>query len=206
VEKAVQAALSAKGMYEAPDGATADVNINLDYGINPPHLTVEPYYKPIYKTVRGQTHTEVVQSGTDQQGNPTYTTITTRDPDTTEFMGEQEYDVVVINYEKYLRLSARENKPTEEGRQPREVWAVDITTEGPSNNLRKYVPIMAAATIGYIGKETSEEKNIRLKDDKDGDIAFVKNGAGTGTAASTRPAPEPAKPVRPPALPYAAGS
>jgi hypothetical protein len=176
VEKAVKAALSGKGMYEAPEPDKADVTVNLDYGIKPPRVVQETRSEPIYATTPGQFHTQTVQIGMDRQGNPIYTTVTTQDPPTTDYIGNDDYVVPVVIYEKYLRLSARENKPAAEGKQPQEVWAVDVSTEGPSNNLRKYVPIMAAATIGYIGKDTSGEKSVRLKDDKEGDLAFVKKG------------------------------
>ncbi|HWA11363.1 MAG TPA: DUF4136 domain-containing protein [Opitutaceae bacterium] len=176
VEKAVKTALSGRGMYEAPDESTADLIVNLDYGINPPKVTEERRTQPVYLSTPGQIRTETVQVGQDRQGNPIFTTITTQEPPRTEYAGDEEYMVPVVTYEKYLRLSARENKVAAEGKQPMEVWSIDVTSEGSSSNLRKYIPLMAAATIGYIGKDTSGEKNIRLKDDKDGDIAFVKKG------------------------------
>jgi hypothetical protein len=176
IEKAVKTALSGKGMYEAPDPATADVIVNLDYGINPPKVTEEHRSEPVFLSTPGQMRTETVQTGVDRRGNPIYTTVVSQDPPRTEYVGDEDYVVPVVTYEKYLRLSARENKAAEEGKQPLEVWAVDVTSEGSSNNLRRYIPIMAAATIGYIGKDTSGEKKIKLTDSKDGDLAFVKKG------------------------------
>jgi hypothetical protein len=176
VEKAVKTALSGKGMYEASDPEKAEVVVYLDYGIKPPRIVEEVHSEPVYNTTPGQLHSELVQIGTDRLGNPIFATVLTRDAPTTEYAGNEDYIVPVAVYEKYLRLSARENKPAAEGKAPSEVWSVDVTSEGPSDNLRKYIPIMAAATIGYIGKDTSGEKSVRLKDDKDGDVAFVKKG------------------------------
>jgi hypothetical protein len=175
-EKAVKVALSGKGMYEAADLEKADVVVTLDYGIGPPRVTQETRSQPVFATAQGQVHTVMVQAGSDRQGNPLYMTITTQDAPTTQYVGDEEYVVPVITYEKYLRLSARENKPATEGKQPQEVWAVDVTTDGTSNNLRKYIPLMAAATIGYIGKDTSGEQKVQLKEGSDGDVAFVKKG------------------------------
>lgn len=176
VEKAVKTALSGRGMYEAPDPEKADLIVNLDYGINPPRVTEEQRREPIYVSTPGQMRSETVQVGTDRQGNPIYTTMITQEPPRTEYAGDEEYTVPVVVYEKYLRLSARENKPAAEGKQPLEVWSIDVTSEGTSNNLRKYIPLMAAATIGYIGKDTSGEKKVKLTDGKEGDVAFVKKG------------------------------
>ena len=176
IEKAVKTALSGKGMYEAPDPAKADVVVNLDYGMNPPRVTEEHRSEPIFLSTPGQMRSETVQTGVDRRGNPIYTTVISQDPPHTDYVGDEDYVVPVVIYEKYLRLSARENKVTEEGKQPLEVWSVDVTSEGTSNNLRRYIPAMAAATIGYIGKDTSGEKKIKLSDTKDGDLAFVKKG------------------------------
>jgi hypothetical protein len=176
VEKAVKTALSGKGMFEAPSAEKADLIVNLDYGINPPKVTEEERKNPIFLSTPGQMRSEVVQTGTDRQGNPIYTNIITQEPPRTEYVGDENFLVPVVTYEKYLRLSARENKPAVEGKQPLEVWSIDVTSEGSSNNLRKYIPLMAAATIGYIGKDTSGEKKVKLTDAKDGDIAFVKKG------------------------------
>jgi len=175
-EKAIKAALSGKGFYEAPDPDKADIIVYVDYGINPPRIVEETRSDPVYVTTPGEFHSESVQVGVDRTGRPIYAVVTSQTPPSTDVVGNNDYTVPVVVYEKYLRLSARENKPATEGRQPQEVWAVDVTSEGPSDNLRKYVPIMAAATIGYIGKDTSGEKVVQLKDDKDGDLAFVKKG------------------------------
>jgi hypothetical protein len=101
--------------------------------------------------------------------------VTVQEPPTTEFDGYREYQVRVTVYEKYLKLSARENKPAVEGRPPTEVWAVDITSEGESRDVRKALPILAAASIDYVGKDSLGQKTIRIKD-SNSDVAFVKKG------------------------------
>ena len=113
--------------------------------------------------------------GTDSQGRPIYQTITVQDPPTTEFAGFREYIVTIIVYEKYLKLSARENKEATEGVPPSEIWTVDVTSEGESRDIRKSLPVLVAASIDYIGKDTQGQKTIRIKDTAS-DIAFVKKG------------------------------
>jgi hypothetical protein len=174
--KYVKTALSGKGMYEAPNTEQADVIVNLDYGMGPPKAHMETESEPIYITVPGRTYTQTVQVGTDKAGNPIYQTIVSQDPPTEQYAGDREYQILVVTYEKYLRLTARQNVVSTEGRPPPEIWTVDVTSEGESKNLRKFIPILAAASIDYIGNDTRGEKTVQLKETKDGAVAFVKKG------------------------------
>ena len=174
-ERFVKTALSGKGLYEAPKAEVADMVVSIDYGISPPKLTQEMRSEPIYATIPGAVRTQVVMVGTDKSGNPIYRSVTVQDPPRTEYIGDREYMVTIVTYEKFLRLSARENKPAEEGQPPAEIWTVDVSTEGENRDLRKALPVLAAATIEYVGKDTRGQKTIKLKD-KDGAIAFVKKG------------------------------
>jgi hypothetical protein len=171
----VKTALSGKGMYEAPPNVKPDVVVDLDYGVGPPQMKRETVSEPVYITVPGQIRTERVQVGTDSQGRPIYQTITVQDPPTTEFAGFREYIVTVVVYEKYLKLAARENKESVEGRPAQEVWTVDVTSEGESRDIRKNLPVLVAASIEFIGKDSQGQKTIRMKDNSS-DIAFVKKG------------------------------
>lgn len=171
----VRTALSGKGMYETTDVARADVVVDLDYGVGPPQMRRETISEPIYITVPGQIRTETVQVGTDKNGNPVFRTVSVQDPPRTEFAGYQDRVITTVVYEKYLRMSARDTKPTQEGKPQSEIWTVDITSEGESRDLRKTLPVLAAASIDYVGKDSHGQKVIRLKD-TDKDVAFVKKG------------------------------
>lgn len=171
----VRTALSGKGMYEAPSNTKPDLTVDLDYGVGPPQMRRETVSEPVYITMPGQIRTERIQVGTSSTGQPIYQTVTVQDPPRTEFAGYREYMVTVIVYEKYLKLSARENTPAVEGRPQQEVWTVDVTSEGESRDIRKNLPILVAASIDYIGKDSQGQKTIRIKDKGD-DVAFVKKG------------------------------
>jgi len=171
----VRTALSGRGLYEAPPNTKPDLVVDLDYGVGPPQMRKETVSEPVYITIPGQIRTERVQVGTDSQGRPIYQTITVQDPPTTEFAGFREYIVTVVVYEKYLKLSARENKEAVEGRPLQEVWTIDVTSEGESRDIRKNLPVLVAASIDYIGKDSQGQKTIRIKDSSS-DIAFIKKG------------------------------
>lgn len=171
----VKTALSGRGMYEAPPNTKADMVVDVDYGVSPPKIKQEMVSEPVYVTVPGQVRMERIQVGTDSQGRPVYQTVTVQDPPTTQFAGFREYMVTVTVYEKYLKMSARENKEATEGRPVQEIWTVDVTSEGESRDVRKHLPILVAASIDYVGKDSQGQKTIRLKDNAS-DIAFVKKG------------------------------
>ncbi len=171
----VRTALSGKGLYEAPNPEKADLVVDLDYGVGPPQSKIETVAEPVYRVVPGRITTQTVQVGTDRRGNPIYQTVTVQEPPTTEFDGYREYQVRVTVYEKYLRLSASENKPAAEGRPPTQLWSLDITSEGESKDVRKALPVLAAASIEYVGKDSQGQKTIKIKDNSS-DIAFVKKG------------------------------
>lgn len=171
----VKTALSGKGLYEAPPNTKPDMVVDLDYGVGPPQIRHETVSEPIYITLPGRIRTERVQVGTDSQGRPIYQTVTVQDPPTTEFVGFHEYLVKVTVYEKYLKLSARENKEAVEGRPAQEIWTIDVTSEGESRDIRKNLPVLVAASIDYIGKDTQGQKTIRIKD-TGSEIAFIKKG------------------------------
>jgi len=171
----VKTALSGKGLYEAPPNTKPDMVVDLDYGVGPPQMRRETVSEPVYITIPGQIRTERVQVGTDSQGRPIYQTITVQDPPTTEFAGFREYQITIVVYEKYLKLSARENSEPQEGRPQQEIWTVDVTSEGESRDIRRNLPVLVAASIDYIGADTQGQKTIRIKDSHS-DIAFVKKG------------------------------
>lgn len=171
----IRTALSGKGMYEAPAKVAPDVVVSVDFGIGPPQTRRETVSEPVFIEVPGATRTETVQSGTDAQGRPIYSTVTYQDPPRTKFNGYREYVVTYTVYEKYLRLVAREPTPAAEGRPPAEIWTVDITSEGESRDLRKHLPLLVAASIDYIGQDSQGQKQIRIKD-KDAKVVFVKKG------------------------------
>jgi hypothetical protein len=183
----VKTALSGKGMYEAPPNTKADVVVNLDYGINPPEVRREMVSEPVYMEIPGEIRRERVQTGTDPQGRPIFQTIVVQDPPTTQLAGYREYEMQTIVYEKYLRLTAVSTEPQAEGRPPSEVWTVDVTSEGESRDLRKNLPLLVAASIEYIGKDSEGQKTIKIKDTSR-DVSFIKKGMGDSAPRAQPPA------------------
>ena len=95
---------------------------------------------------------------------------------------------MVTIYEKYLKITARENKPASEGRPPAELWSIHASAEDESKDLRKYLPIMASATVDYIGQDSSSQKVVKVKADGPG-VGFIRKGmSDPNTPAAKQPA------------------
>lgn len=170
----VKTALSGKGLYEAPNSETADMIVELDYGMDAPRTRLEMVNSPVYAQVGGGVRYEQVPV-TDARGNTTQRTVAVYQQPRTELVGFDEVPRQVTIYEKYLRVTARENKPGVEGRPPAELWSVQTSTEDESKDLRKYLPIMASATADYIGKDTNKQKVVKIKDPSQV-VEFIRKG------------------------------
>ncbi len=174
----VRTALSGKGMYEAPTPEKADVVIDIDYGMDAPRIKFETISQPIIVQQPGRFVTET-RMITRRRADGTFETVEVQVqvfvPGSTEFLGMQESVHPVVVYEKFLKLSARENREATEGRAPPEVWSVNVSAEDNSQELRKYMPILASATADYIGTNTKESKPVKISEG-DEVVTFIKKG------------------------------
>lgn len=172
----VRTALSGKGLYESPDPATADVVVEIDFGMNQPRVKFQQIAEPLIEDSGGRMVSHTVNSTDPYTGlNSGPYTVTTYEPPVVTVVGMGERIKPIIVYEKYLNVSARANRTEPEGRAPPEVWSVNVSAEDESKELRKYLPVLAAATADYIGTNTHEEKDIRLQDSSDS-VAFIRKG------------------------------
>jgi hypothetical protein len=152
----VRTALSGRGLYEAPPNVTPDVIVSIDYG------------------VESLTRSEKFLKGPVKIGS--HATVGPDGMITPPVFPKPEYETVTVTvYEKYLHLTARENVAGKGDEVAADVWRVNVTSEGQSRDVRKHLPILVAATIEYVGKDSRGEKSIRIKD-TDADVVFVKKG------------------------------
>jgi hypothetical protein len=169
----IKTALSGKGLYEAPSAETADLIIDIDYGMETPRMKYQTVTKPIIVITAGQPKPQPDRS---PGGSRAFLPIngSTGMP-MGKIAGWQEEAEPVVVYEKYLKVSARENREAVEGRAAPEVWSVNVSAEDPSNELRKYLPILASATADYIGTNTRQEKAVSISENGDS-VKFIKKG------------------------------
>lgn len=171
----VRTALSGRGLYEAPSAEKADMIIEIQYGMDAPRIKYLTLSHPVTVEVAGMVREEL-EPIRDNSGNVTgYRTITIKEADRREYLGMQETVKPVIIYEKYLRLSARANQAAAEGRAPPEVWSVSVSTEDESQELRRYLPALAAVMADHVGLNTRQEKIVRIDESSEG-VRFVQQG------------------------------
>lgn len=170
----VKTALSAKGLYEAPDPKSADMVVEVEYGMEKPRMKMVETSVPKYAQVGGGIRYDQIVV-TDARGNVTTRTVPVYEAPRTELIGYEDVLVPVTVYEKYLRISARENKEAVEGRPPAEIWSVNVTNEDESGDLRKYLPLLASASADYIGQDSSTQKTVKIKP-TDEVVGFIKKG------------------------------
>lgn len=187
----VKTALSAKGLYEAPTQDRADMIVELDYGMDAPRTKIETVSVPVYAQAGGGVKYEQVPV-VDSKGNQSYRTVAVYQPPRTELVGFDDVPRQVTIYEKYLHLTARENKPAAEGRPPAEVWSVNVSAEDESKDLRKYLPILASATADYIGKDSTNQRTVKIKDPSQ-ITEFIRKGMNDAPPATVAQHPAPAK-------------
>lgn len=184
----VRTALSGKGLYEAPNADAADMIVELDYGMDAARTKVERVSVPIYAQVGGGVRYETVPV-TDARGNTSMRTVAIYDTPRSELVGYDEVPRQIAVYEKYLRISARENKPGNEGTPPAELWSVQASAEDESKDLRKYLPIMASATVEYIGRDSKQETIVKVNE-KGEEVGFIRRGLPGAAAVPATPAPK----------------
>ena len=185
----VRTALSGKGLYEAPSEDRADMIVELDYGMEAPRSKIERVSTPVYAQVGGGVRYDSVPV-TDGKGNTSYRTVAVYEPPRSELIGYDDMPRTVTIYEKYLKITARENKAASEGRPPNEIWSIHASAEDESKDLRKYLPIMASATVDYIGQDSSTQKVVKVRADGPG-VDFIRKGMSDPVAPSASQAAPP---------------
>ncbi|MBM3873026.1 MAG: hypothetical protein FJ382_04705 [Verrucomicrobia bacterium] len=169
----VRTALSGRGFYEAPSAARADVVIEVEFGVEPVRGEGGPDRLPIYAEVAGGVREETVTT-TGPDGKTTTETVRVAVPPRREVIGYQQLVDAVPVYRKFLRVQAREARPQEKDGVTRDLWSVRATSEDRSDDLRRYLPVLASVTMRSLAGEVGSGE-VRVAED-DPDVAFVRRG------------------------------
>lgn len=133
VAKHVERALRRNGLVLADSAAAADATIVVDYGISEPIKTTTETQDKKFKVVGPP----VVPGGL-----PEYDWVKDGRPEKT----------TVTSFKRWLKITAKDNHKNAE-----EVWIVDATSTGFSDDLREIVAAMALAGSKYVGKDTGKK-------------------------------------------------
>lgn len=173
----IKTALSGKGMYEAIDPKEADMVIEIDYGMEPPRREFKVIEEPVFATIQEPDTIQTISQRDPKTGRVITYTVRVPGRRSRELVGYQERLVSVIVNEKYMELTAKENMIGElSGDTPaQEIWSVRVRNYDENDNLREYLPIMAASVADYVGEDTGTHQSVKLKE-KDEVVQFIKRG------------------------------
>jgi len=169
--------------------------VEVDYGMDAPRTKIETVSVPVYAQTGGGVRYEQVPVQ-DTKGNTSYRTVAVYQPPRTELVGFDDVPRQVTIYEKYLHITATENHPASEGRPPAQVWSVSASAEDESKDLRKFLPILASATADYIGKDSSNQKVVKIRDPSQL-TDFIRKGMGDTPTSTTPTTVIPSAPSQP---------
>ncbi len=86
--------------------------------------------------------------------------------------------IPVTTYGKYLLITAIDNREDVDIEDAPHAWVVIVKNRDESDDLDNYLPLMAAASIEYVGTRTDNQEVITLKE-SDQEVTFVKAGGGS---------------------------
>ncbi len=155
----LRAALSAQGLYEAPDAARADMVVEISYGIGPARVQQTVYQE----IVNGRPAAAGEGLGPPPEGVAR------------ELMGYTALASTTVTREKHLSICARENRSAEAERPSEDLWRVHVSIESDSEDLRGHLPVLAAVAMDHLGRNTEGPTTTTRRDD-DGAIRFIRQG------------------------------
>lgn len=170
----VKAALSGRGLFEAPNPENADMVVEVDYDVEPPRVEFEQRSVPVFARVNGGIRTIIVPTR-DSSGQVRYRPVSVMDPPSNELIGFEQRSVPVTVYEKYLRVSARENVASGDDEPPSQLWSVYVSNEAEDDDIRSALPVLASVVVDYIGVTTDKDHKVKV-DSTDDEVAFIKRG------------------------------
>jgi hypothetical protein len=178
-EEYVKRALDGNGLYEAPDPESADMIVDIAWGVSEPLIEFEVIEEPVTVMDSGQSTTpypiEDMVAHPHEVGGQSYPTeMHVYSPPEQEIVRYKKHVRPVTRYEKYLRITARVNDPERKKGRAVQAWSIYVTSKDESDDVRKYLPVLTAASVRYVGKSTEKQEEIQVKG-KDEVVAFIKD-------------------------------
>lgn len=167
VSNYIKTILSSMGYFEAPNKREADLIIDIAFGVDQPHIEFE-LQKAAPPSARS-----MVNNPTRRLPEParwhTYTTPHG------QILSNEDRIMPKTIYPKFLKIAASVNQPLDSTSPRVEVWSVTTVNQDANPDLEKYLPLLAAASISYIGQKTNSQETVILRD-KSQDVRFIRKG------------------------------
>ena len=170
----IKTALSGRGLYEAPDVESADMIIDISCGKGQPEVDFKSYAAPVIAEIPG-VYRRVTVPVTVPGGKRMMVSSMIYVPGRRDIIDMEERMDPITTYEKFLRLTASDSEQEDATEGSVQVWSIYVNNKDESDDLRKQLPLMAAAAIPYVGGNADSQREIKVKA-SDADVSFVKAG------------------------------
>ena len=162
----IKTILSSMGYFETPNKRNADLIIDIAFGADQPHIEFE-------------LRQSAPLSARSAAGDPTRHwprhTYTTPHGQYYEILSSEDRIIPKTIYPKFLKITASLNQPLDSTSPRVEAWSVTTINQDESPDIEKYLPLLAAASISYIGQKTNSQKTVIIRD-KSQDVRFIRKG------------------------------
>ena len=155
----LKTALSAHGLYEAPDPRAAEIVVELDYGIGPERVEQTVYQE----LINGRPVPATARIGRPPEGVAR------------EMMGYTPMVNTTVLREKFLSIRARRSSSRAGAQPPEDLWRVDVTIDDEGDDLRGRLPVLLAAAMDQIGRSTDKPAMVTLHSNDEA-VRFVRKG------------------------------
>lgn len=159
----VERALLARGFRKAAGFETADLAIFIAYGVSDPKIAAHSYRRPVW----GQTGATSQTTGTVDfnkiTGDADISSTTTHTP-TYGVTGYTTETRTSTSFERHLDLTAYDLVKFRHNKAEEVAWDARITSTGSSSDLRRVLPVMAAAARPYLGISSGQAVSVGLTD------------------------------------------
>lgn len=155
-ESMIKTALSVQGFYPVERLEDAELVVTVEYGLSPGRVSFR----------EKQTLNVPVTSRT-QLGYRRFPGIVP--------VSDRELVPEMVQT-KYITFSARDPERMDRTGKPTEVWNLVVKVEDAGEDLQKYMPVLLAASMNYLGKNTGKQIEIDIGD-KNEAVQYVINDA-----------------------------
>lgn len=147
--------LQKEGYTKADSKQNADIEIFFGYGISDGMTDISTFSWPVYEAVGGES-ISITETSTDSSGKPTTTTRVIYIPPRIARVGSTFESRTYTTFNRTAILEAR--KVSVNGGSGDALWKILISSVGASSHIREVMPYLAAASAGFIGKNTREKR------------------------------------------------
>ncbi len=163
----VEAILKDKGYrrLDADQPVPADAAVvYLTYGVGTPRTVTRVYSTPVYGYTGGDRYryrqTQVGPDGRIETSGHVF------EEPAWDRIGTDVRTDTATYYQLFLNLDAFEYQPgPDPAQQGRPIWSVEVTSDGPSDDLRRWLPRMVRAAEPWIGKSSPGQVRVEVAED-----------------------------------------